>query len=45
LQAALQQQFADHPHIGDIRGRGLFLGLGQVLDRDSKTPANGERYS
>ncbi len=38
LRTALQQQFADHPHIGDIRGRGLFLGLELVLDRNSKTP-------
>ena len=38
LRAALQERFAEHPNVGDIRGRGLFLGLEFVSDRDSKTP-------
>ncbi|RYH07468.1 aspartate aminotransferase family protein [Tropicimonas sp. IMCC6043] len=38
LDAALRERFADHPHIGDIRGRGLFRGLELVADRDSKAP-------
>jgi len=38
LRELLEQQFSDHPHVGDIRGRGLFLGLELVLDRASKTP-------
>lgn len=38
LWAALQTRFGDHPHVGDIRGRGLFLGLELVEDRDSKRP-------
>lgn len=38
LRAALQETFGDHPHIGDIRGRGLFLGLELVEDRNSKRP-------
>ena len=38
LMAALQDRFAAHPHIGDIRGRGLFRGMEFVADRDSKTP-------
>ena len=38
LQRALQERFADHPNIGDIRGRGLFRGLEFVADRDRKTP-------
>jgi adenosylmethionine-8-amino-7-oxononanoate aminotransferase len=38
LQKALHDAFGQHPHIGDIRGRGLFLGLEFVHDRDRKTP-------
>jgi adenosylmethionine-8-amino-7-oxononanoate aminotransferase len=36
LQRELQQRFGDHPHVGDIRGRGLFRGLEFVRDRASK---------
>lgn len=36
LQRELQQRFGDHPHVGDIRGRGLFWGLEFVRDRASK---------
>ncbi len=36
LRQALQQRFADHPHVGDIRGRGLLLGLELVRDRVTK---------
>ena len=36
LHKALQDQFGDHPNIGDIRGRGLFFGLEFVRDRHSK---------
>jgi adenosylmethionine-8-amino-7-oxononanoate aminotransferase len=38
LLARLQVKFAQHPHVGDIRGRGLFLGLEIVSDRSKKTP-------
>jgi len=38
LQSSLMAAFGQHPHVGDIRGRGLFLGLELVADRDSKTP-------
>ncbi len=38
LKLALQARFGEHPNIGDIRGRGLFLGMEFVKDRDSKTP-------
>ena len=38
LQDALHARFARHPHVGDIRGRGLFWGLELVADRGSKTP-------
>lgn len=38
LEKALHEKFANHPHIGDIRGRGLFRGLEIVADRETKTP-------
>lgn len=38
LKTALHTQFDDHPYVGDIRGRGLFIGLEIVADRDSKDP-------
>ena len=38
FEDALRTAFAQHPHIGDIRGRGLFRGLEIVEDRDSKKP-------
>ena len=38
LRAALQERFGEHPNVGDIRGRGLFVGMEFVSDRDSKTP-------
>lgn len=38
LQAQLREQFGKHPHVGDIRGKGLFLGLELVRDRNTKAP-------
>jgi adenosylmethionine-8-amino-7-oxononanoate aminotransferase len=43
LGGALSDRFAEHPHIGDIRGRGLFRGLELVADRASKAPFEPER--
>jgi len=34
----LREAFGAHPHVGDIRGRGLLLGLELVRDRGAKTP-------
>ena len=34
----LREAFGNHPHVGDIRGRGLLIGLELVADRDSKAP-------
>lgn len=36
LDNALHERFGNHPHIGDIRGRGLFKGLELVADRATK---------
>ncbi|MBC7144245.1 MAG: aspartate aminotransferase family protein [Thioclava marina] len=38
LDAALREAFGQHPHIGDIRGRGMFRGLEIVADRATKEP-------
>lgn len=38
LSAALHNQFGQHPHVGDIRGRGLFQAIELVADRETKTP-------
>jgi adenosylmethionine-8-amino-7-oxononanoate aminotransferase len=38
LHSALEARFGQHPHVGDIRGRGLFLGLELVADRATKAP-------
>jgi len=43
LQSALRDQFGQHPHIGDIRGRGLFQGLELVAERETKTPFDPAR--
>ncbi|MGB5451410.1 MAG: aspartate aminotransferase family protein [Sedimenticolaceae bacterium] len=38
LDAALRARIGDNPHVGDIRGRGLFRGVELVADRHSKRP-------
>ena len=38
LERKLKAAFAEHPHVGDIRGRGLFWGLELVEDRATKKP-------
>ncbi len=43
LRAALEAEFGQHPHVGNIRGRGLFLGLELVEDRASKAPFDPAR--
>ena len=37
LFSTLEDRFGQHPHVGDIRGRGLFQGLEIVEDRESKS--------
>lgn len=43
LEAALQDRFGQHPHVGDIRGRGMFRGLEIVADRETKAPFDPAR--
>jgi adenosylmethionine-8-amino-7-oxononanoate aminotransferase len=43
LAARLQAAFGDHPHVGEIRGRGLFRALELVADRAGKTPFDPSR--
>ena len=38
LKDLLQARLDDHPHVGDVRGRGLFMGVELVADRASKRP-------
>jgi adenosylmethionine-8-amino-7-oxononanoate aminotransferase len=38
LERRLNERFAQHPFVGDIRGRGLFLALELVRERASKRP-------
>jgi adenosylmethionine-8-amino-7-oxononanoate aminotransferase len=38
LQRRMEERFANHHHVGDIRGRGLFRSVELVADRDSKAP-------
>ncbi|TVQ52026.1 MAG: aspartate aminotransferase family protein [Rhodobacteraceae bacterium] len=43
LDAALRAAFGQHPHVGDIRGRGLFRGVELVADRETKAPFDPAR--
>jgi adenosylmethionine-8-amino-7-oxononanoate aminotransferase len=38
LQSLLEEYLGDHPHVGDIRGRGLFRGIEMVQSKSTKTP-------
>jgi adenosylmethionine-8-amino-7-oxononanoate aminotransferase len=41
LRERLRSAFADRPEVGDVRGRGLFVGVELVTDREKKTPPPG----
>jgi adenosylmethionine-8-amino-7-oxononanoate aminotransferase len=43
LRRMLKDAFGGHPHVGDIRGRGLLLALEMVKDRATKAPFAPER--
>ncbi|UDM52641.1 aspartate aminotransferase family protein [Cupriavidus sp. MP-37] len=36
LRSRLREALGEHPNLGDVRGRGLFVGVEFVADRDSK---------
>src|SRR3984893_7414977 len=38
LERRLTERFGNHRHVGDIRGRGLFLAIELVADRAGRTP-------
>ena len=38
LEARLRAAFQNHPHVGDLRGRGLFRGVELVAERETKKP-------
>jgi hypothetical protein len=42
LRNRLREVFSEHPHIGDVRGRGLLTGIELVEDRDGRTPVRKE---
>ena len=43
LAARLTERFGQHAHVGDIRGRGLFMALEFVADRAAKAPFDPAR--
>ena len=43
LRELLGERLGDHPHVGDIRGRGLLMGLELVADRATRRPFAPER--
>src|SRR6185503_5198195 len=43
LAAELRNQLADLPHVGDIRQRGLMIGIELVKDRATKEPFDPRR--
>ncbi|MEM9010392.1 MAG: aspartate aminotransferase family protein [Pseudomonadota bacterium] len=43
LAERLKDRLGQHPHVGDLRGRGLFRGVELVDDRESKAPFDPAR--
>ncbi len=43
LRRLLEDAFGDHEHVGDIRGRGLFMAIELVRDRATREPFAPER--
>jgi hypothetical protein len=42
MSELLEDRFDDHPHVGDIRGRGLLQAIELVADRSTKAPFDPE---
>jgi adenosylmethionine-8-amino-7-oxononanoate aminotransferase len=42
LRRLLTDRFRNHPNVGDIRGRGLLVGLELVADRATKAPFDAD---
>lgn len=43
--ATLQQQLQHHPNVGDVRGKGLLIGIELVVDKVSKEPLAVEKVN
>ena len=43
LRRLLKHAFGEHPHVGDIRGRGLLMAIELVREREGKEPFDPER--
>ena len=43
LEQRLRERLGEHPHVGDIRGRGFFWGIEFVEDRATKRPFDPSR--
>ena len=42
LENLLRNRLGNHPHVGDIRGRGLFWAIEFVADKSTKEPFSAE---
>jgi adenosylmethionine-8-amino-7-oxononanoate aminotransferase len=42
IKDQLRASFASHPHIGDVRGRGMFIGVEFVANRETREPFQPE---
>ncbi len=45
IRRELRDAFANHANVGDVRGRGMFIGVELVADRETKTPLDPARKS